>query len=295
VSHRGGRSNGWREACVLILILLAAGLAGCLGGDDPPQLDPGPPAEGDGDEEPPRPESPRFPGAPDGEDFPASWSGCESHEARFLIPADMVGELPAGFTPVSGDPAGQTAVIAAQAHSCEGGSVLGRDLSPHAEFRLVVLVEPPPEYSESGVDEYQFLLDGVTSSETMAVQYWIWGFWIEIGEVGFSTVDGVVARVGQVTLDLFGDVELITVVQSAAPDCGDRQVRTFSWDIEYEASYLDSMATDLCRGEGIGKMLLPEPWPTDELPLWLLINTITTGQGFQAWGGFAVEHELVVA
>lgn len=130
-------------------------------------------------------------------------------------------DLPAGFTPMTLDPAGTTAVYVLVGLDCRLDHAGGE---PVTDFLHLLAVDVPDEHTSDEVSQYYVVLDGYTSHEGVAKTFSKWCMADEIshGDVVMSTTVTPAGRTGQVTASgTRGDFTLDTVVPGGEPAAGD--------------------------------------------------------------------------
>jgi len=194
-----------RTALPLALILAASLLAGCAGGDDDAGVSDdalGPAVLVPPDEnltiDPPEPAIP----------LELVLSGCSLQTGWFQAPLSFfASEIPAGFTPVSEAPGGQTVRVEIDAFTCE--TVAGDGVSGTAESQLWIslAVTPPAEYTGPGIGNYVVPLSITIPNDAVGAVLRAWG----VGDV---------METGSVTVTTLQDAGSVRMGQSSAREDG---------------------------------------------------------------------------
>lgn len=240
------------RAALVAVVLLAAGLAGCIGGDDAA-------LEGANTTDATDAANETDLGTlPDGEPVPLDleMADCYEQTGVFPVPAEAVGELPEGFEPVPFDPAGQTATMLVIALDC---SLPGDEA--HSEVWGMVEVEPPEELAAEDAAFSLIALGAISSTERRAHVYEAWG----MGEDGILAGDVTVetlaetppARGGHVlgTDDDFTVHMYTTVEGEPAPESAGK-ARAFGVDGGEVTGAMDVAWTDSQGGYQTGEAAL---------------------------------------
>lgn len=234
-----------REA-VLAVVLVCAGLAGCIGSEDT------------------RPEADvnATEGSPATQAGPVTdavhLEGCSEHAGFFpLAPSDAEQALPDGFEPRSSYP-GPAPVPALEIFSrtCEGED------EPIREIIAVVAVEPPEGYRNASAARQMALVWGATTSPSHQERYDAWGLPFDASNISVDRGSTPIAGTWQTRATSGGDeLRMATTVQ-ASDDSGDgSSARLFG----VEDGELTGTADIEWTGSGVeqGQATLPlaEPLP----------------------------------
>lgn len=156
---------------LLAVVLLTAGLAGCLGGEDAAL------EESNTTETTPAVNESDLGTLPDGSPVPAetTLAGCHEQAGAFPVPrAFFEGEVPDGFEPVPFGPAGASATLVVISLSC---SLSGED---QRVLWGMLVVEPPEGLAPEDGDVSLLALGTISSDERQAHVYEAWGLGDEI-------------------------------------------------------------------------------------------------------------------
>lgn len=269
---------------LLALVLLTAGLAGCIG-DDAGDLEQANATDAAAEAT----NASELGTLPDGEPVPLDieMADCYEQTGVFPVPAEAVGELPEGFEPVPFDPAGQTATMLVIALDC---SLPGDE--DHSEVWGMVEVEPPEELAAEDAAFSLIALSAISSTERRAHVYEAWGMGEDEILAGDVTVETLAetppARGGHVlgTDDDF-TVHLYTATQGPPTPEEAGQARVFGVADAEVTGMMDVSWTDSeegLQGEALldiedGGMDLPRPEGAGIAVHW--------------WGGFDFTYEHV--
>ncbi|MGH2668252.1 MAG: hypothetical protein ACRDH5_03885 [bacterium] len=200
------------------LLLAASLMAGCSDGDAEPDgaAPPSPP------EAPPAPAPPAEPAPPGLPAFVMEHHACRQFHLFFQLPAELYAEgMPEGFAPSpAGDPAGVMTIVYVHVSVCPSTSLNGTEAGELQEFWASVVVTPPEELAQEGVEFHALALEGVVSNEAIAHQYRAWGFGdaLESGSVAISDLPVAPGGSGAHTTVVaeIGTYELVTQVSGPA-------------------------------------------------------------------------------
>lgn len=163
---------------LLALLLATAGLAGCLGSEDRP-LEPS--RETDGQLGLEGPIFPNGTAAPLGHEI----RECDQIVHVQRAPADVFeGRMPPGFTMVTGDPAGELAMVLFVGQACTW-----MDGSEVEIAKAYVIVDPPDAWELAGASSHGLYLTVITTSQDLADLLAAWGLGpvVSVGDVSMET------------------------------------------------------------------------------------------------------------
>lgn len=277
-------------AWVLVSLLLATGLAGCLGASDDPGSSTAPnnvsepggnatgAATGNGSSEAataePNATTPRR----------IRYSGCTLLQAIFAAPGPVTPQTPDGFTPAApGYPGlmGAAGTIVVDGHVCEDATAGQRTLQDVTELHMYVLVDPPDRFESGQIDSYAVALGGVAGDATLHDLYRSWN----LSEVEQGTVETTITRAGpaaeqgQVTVDS-GDVtaQLLTATEGQGSGLPAYSARTFSLEDGEVASVVDIGVEPGNQTTGAAKLAVTDPPTSTGSPvLMAALNGLGTG------------------
>lgn len=262
-----------RSRALVALVLLTAGLAGCLASDAPPDV--AGPADGAGNET----EMPAVPAR-------MSFGACDVQAGVFDVPAVLAAEkAPPGFTPTSAvEPDGPTASFVVDAHDCGNATSDAFDGTEEdvGWVAYFLAVDPPDEYEDESVDFYLLPVAAVTDAPQVLDVYEAWNLTFEEGTVDMTATTAPTARRGQ--LEVRSDnisSTLHTAVSSEVPsEDPDHRSRVFGVSDGKVTSIVDFdvSGSDRFMG-GAERIVEPGSSAPGDLPLWAAENALTRGVG----------------
>lgn len=266
----------------VVLTMLAAGLAGCIGtgGDEtisPETTDLPSPAD--------------LPLLPDGTPAPASvtLAGCTEQLGAFPTPPMALGPIPEGFALESFDPAGATVTSVAITLSCTYGE------DEVVEMYGGYPVAPPADLVDPEADVHILIFGAWTTSQALLDVYEAWGVadLTSLGDVSLETIGAPVGEIGHALGT--GDGFTVHVYTAVAGETGTQpggKARVFTMNGDGELTgVLDVAWTESMQlVDGVAELRFEGGLN----PFILAFGQVNPGIGMHFWGEeYALTYEYV--
>lgn len=266
-----------RGALLTTVLLLGAGLAGCIGSDGTETLDTSGVEDVAGTDEA---------GVPVTFDY----HGCSEHIG--LVPVPFAGDsriFPEGFepTPYPLDPTGTSVTVVLMSLSCShADSEAGLDVADIDEFFFMVPVEVPEAYAADDVDLYALLLPSFVSNQEVADLYEAIGMpGVRVGDVTQEAMESPMARTGHALgTDGASWAHLYTAVAGAEEAGEAGKARLFGVEDGKISGILEASWTEFSSVSGEATYRLDQGNLDPAVLLFSLLFGTYSGIGVHAWG-----------